>query len=272
MSTNDQQQPQTQVISLQTISQNFLGALQRQFDLLAYNLAAAQQVDADRYESFARQAKIMPVQQLHQGFGQIQAYSRGLILRQTINDLLNMTAACIDNCHLLCALVKNQGASKTTTEETQKAVAEAQGAFVRIPLNDKFERLEKEFGIMCEMEDAIIAIAIGLRVLMTRNGTVATEDLDDDGELVFEFKTVQTINPPKGSEKLQPEVRIVDTRRAFKAGDTLDLSNSEMLSLSVTIASFFHNLFHSVDEFGRKTLGERATTPPPPPGSNTPKP
>jgi hypothetical protein len=254
--------PQQQVISLQAISQNFLGALQRQFDLLAYNLAASQLVEADRYETFARQVKIMPVQQLHQNFGQIQAYSRGLLFRQTINDLLNMSAACMDNCHLLCQLIKNQEGMKAAQEQTNKTISEVQNAFVRAPLNEKFEGFEKEFGIICETEDSLIAIAIGLRVIMMRNGIVATDDVNEDGELVFEFKTVQTINPPKGIDNQQPEVRIVDTRRAFRAGDQLDLSNSELLSLSVTIASFFHNLFRSVDEYGRKTLGDKAAPPP----------
>ncbi|MDR2982455.1 MAG: hypothetical protein LBV12_09450 [Puniceicoccales bacterium] len=259
---SNEQNPQQQVISIQAISQNFLGALQRQFDLLAYNLAASQQVEADKYESFARQVKIMPVQQMHLSFGQIQSYSRGLIMRQTINDLLGMTSACMDNCHLLCQLIKNQKNAQANPESTNKAVSDIQNNFVRAPLHDKFEQFEKEFGIMCELEDALIALAIGLRVLMTRNGIVDAADLDGDGELVFEFKTVQTINPPKGAEEQKPEVRIADTRRAFKAGDHIELSNSELLGLSVTIASFFHNLFRSVDEYGRKTLGE-PTTPPP---------
>ncbi|MDR2863260.1 MAG: hypothetical protein LBV54_05240 [Puniceicoccales bacterium] len=261
MANENEQNPQQQVISLQAISQNFLGALQRQFDLLAYNLAASQQVEAEKYEGFARQVKIMPVQQLHLDFGQIQAYSRGLLSRQTINDLLNMAAACLDNCHLLCQLIRSQSALKANPEEANKKLSETQGAFVRLALQDKFEAFEREFEIMCELEDALIAIAISLRVLMARNGVVAKEDVNADGELVFEFKTVQTINPPKGIENQQPEVRIVDTRRAFHPGDRIELSNSELLSLSITIASFFHNLFRSVDEYGRKILGEQAPPP-----------
>lgn len=246
------QQPQQQVISLQAISQNFFGALQRQFDLLAYNLAAGQSIDAEKYEQFAHQVKIMPVQQLHAGFAQVQAYSRGLMIRQTINDLLGMAAACMDNCHLLCQLIKNQKASKENAEAANKTVSEAQGAFVRSALQDKFETFDKNFGVMCELEDSIIAFAIGLRVLMQRNGIVAAEDLDGDGELVFEFKTAQIINPPKTAPEQKPELRIVDTRRAFKAGDHIELSNSELLGLNVTMASFFNSLFRAVAEYGQK--------------------
>ena len=254
---SNEQNPQEQVISLKSISQNFLGALQRQFDLLAYNMAASQQVESEKYETFARQVKLMPVPQMHQDFSQVQAYARGLLFRQTLNDLMNMASACMDNCYLLCQLIRNQETAKDGAEAANKAVAGAMEAFTRAPLNEKFERFEKDFDIMCETEDAIIAIAVGLRVLMSRNGSITPEDVNEDGELVFEFKTVQTINhPPRGVENQQPEVRVVDTRRAFRAGDTLELSNSELLSLSVTITAFFHNLFRGVDEYGRKTLGE----------------
>jgi hypothetical protein len=108
---------------------------------------------------------------------------------------------------------------------------------------------------MCGSEDAIIAIAVAFRVLIARNGNVTAEDVNEDGELVFEFKTVQAINPPKGTENAQPEMRVVDTRRAFRENDRLDLSNSELLGLSVTVTAFFHDLFKAVDEFGQKTLG-----------------
>ncbi|MDR1498008.1 MAG: hypothetical protein LBS59_06335 [Puniceicoccales bacterium] len=261
--SNEQNAPQQgqQVISLQAISQNFLGAAQRQFDLLAYNLAASQQVEAEKYEAFARQVKIMPVQQLHQGFPQIHAYARALLFRQTLNDLANMAAACMDSCHLLCFLVKNEKQLTADPDQGNKLILETREAMARAPLQEKFERFEKDFGIMSETEDAVIAIAIALRVLVVRNGAVAEEDVNDDGELVFEFKTVQTINPPKGVEK-QPEVRIVDTRRAFRVGDHIELSNSEMLGLSVTVTAFFHNLFRAVDEFGRKILATRSEQPP----------
>ena len=246
--------PQQQTISLQAISQNFLGALQRQFDLLAYNLAAAQQVGAERYDTVAHQLKLMPMARLHQNFEQTQSYARNLLIRQTVNDLANMSAACMNSCHLLCQLIKSQNALKADEEAANKVISEAQAAFERAQLNDKFEQFEKEFGIMCSTEDSILAIAVACRVLIVRNGNVTADDVNDDGELVFEFKTVQAVNPPKGTDA-QPEMRVADARRSFREGDRLELSNSELLSLSVTVTAFFHDLFKAVDEFGQKTLG-----------------
>lgn len=253
MSDNKNEQPRQQTISLPVIAQNFFGALQRQFDLLAFNLAGTQSADAEKYNHFSSLTKMMPVAQLHRDFDQIKAFAHGLLIRQTINDLLSMTAACMDNCHLLCTLFANKKAMDADPKATNELVGRKQEAFANSALQDKFEVFEKEFGILCELEDGVTNMAIALRALMRNNGVVAAEDVDDDGELVFEFKTVQTIQPAKEGDR--PEVRLADTRRAFKAGDAIDLSNSELLSLNTTIAAFFDALFKSVAAFGKKTLG-----------------
>lgn len=246
-----------QVISLQSISRQFLSALQRQYDLLAFNLAASQHVSEENYNTFSTMTRVMPVAPMHMPFEGMKTYVRGLILRQTLNDLLGIAAACMDSCHLLCTLIANKEAMDKDPKATNELVGRKQQAFVNSSVPDKFEAFEKEFGITNSLEDAVVALGIALGSLMRRNGVVTAEDVDDDGELAFEFKTVQTIQPLKPEDK--PEVRLADTRRAFKVGDTIDLTNSELLSLNVTVADFFHKLFRAVDAFGEKTLGKGST-------------
>lgn len=252
-------EPQGQVISLENISRKYLSVLQRRHDILAYEVASIPGVDAEKYEYFARLARLMPVNQIHMDHGQVQRQVRGKITVQALNDLLGMAAGCLDECHFLLTLIANKPAVEAGAAEANRKVAEAQEAFSRSALQDKFDTLEKNFGIMCELEDGIISLAFGLRVMMGRGGVVDAEDLGDDGELAFEFKSVQQINPPVGApEGTKPELRLADTRRAFRAGDTIEFTNSEIMGLTVTIASFFHGLFRSVDDFGRRTLGAPA--------------
>lgn len=263
MSDTPEQQPeneqQGQVISLDGISRKYLGVLQRRHDLLAYEVAGLQSVDAEKYEYFARLARLMPVAQIHIDHGQAQRQLRGKITVQSLNDLLGMAAGCMDECHFLLTLIANKPEVESGAEAANRAVSEAQEAFARAPLQDKFDLLEKNFGIMCELEDGIISLAFGLRVMMGRGGVVSAEDLGDDGELAFEFKSVQQINPPQGAPAdAKPELRLADTRRSFRAGDTIEFTNSELMGLSVTIASFFHGLFRSVDDYGRRKLGSPA--------------
>ena len=263
----EQQQPGTeeprgQVISLEGISRKYLGALQRRHDILAYEVASLPAVDAEKYEYFARLARIMPVQQIHMDHASAQRQVRGKLTVQALNDLLGLAAGCLDETHFLLTLIANKAAVESGSEDANRKVQETQEAFARAALQDKFDLLEKNFGIMCELEDGIISLAFGLRIMMGRGGVVSPEDLGDDGELAFEFKSVQQINPPKGApEGAKPELRLADTRRSFRAGDTIEFSNSEIMGLTVTLASFFHSLFRSVDDFGRRTLGQGAQAP-----------
>lgn len=262
MSESPEQQPaeeQGQVISLDGISRKYLTLLQRRHDLLAFEVASLQSVDAEKYEYFARLPRIMPVQQIHAEHAAVQRQIKGKVMVQALNDLLGLTTSCLDETHFLLCLLDNKPAVEAGAEDARVKVQAAQEAFVNAPLQDKFEILEKSFGMMNELEDGLIAMAIGLRAMMQRGGVIATEDLGDEGELVFEFKSVQQINPPKTApEGTKPEMRIVDTRRSFRAGDTLELSNSELMGLTVTIASFLHNLFRSADDFGRRKFGAQA--------------
>ncbi|MCD8298622.1 MAG: hypothetical protein LUD39_02530 [Opitutae bacterium] len=251
---DEKNSPNRQVISLQAISQNFLGALQRQFDLLAFNLAATQSIEEEKYSSMCSLTHAMPVANAHMPFDAMKTYAHGLIMRQALNDTLSLAAACMDNCHLLCTLIANKAAMEANPKETNELVGKKQNAFVHSAIQDKFEVFEKDFNITSSLEDAITTLAIALRILVQRNGVVSAEDVDEDGELVFEFKTVQIIKSPAPDGK--PEIRLADTRRAFKIGDTIDLTNSEILSLNITTADFFHRLFKAVDSFGAKILGK----------------
>lgn len=255
-------EPRGQVISLEGISRKYLGALQRRHDILAFEVASLSSVDAEKYEYFSRLARIMPVQQIHADHARTLQQMRGKVTVQVLNDLLGLAAGCLDEIHFLLTLIENKPAVESGSEEANRRVSESQEAFARAPLQDKFDLLEKGFGVMCELEDGIISLAFGLRIMMGRGGLVSPEDLGDEGELAFEFKTIQQINPPKGApDGTRPELRLADTRRAFRAGDTIEFSNSELMGLSVTVASFFHSLFRSVDDFGRRKIGQDTPAP-----------
>jgi hypothetical protein len=62
------------------------------------------------------------------------------------------------------------------------------------------------------------------------------------------------------SEENKPKTvaRLSDTTRTFKPGEMLDLTDSELLGLNITVAKFVDGLLRSVDHFGRAQLGEGA--------------
>lgn len=269
------------VISLQNISRNFFTALQRQHDMLAFNIAGLHTADPKAYDHFSSVSRVMPVPQAHLTADQIRSYARGLMLRTTINDLLTLSAESMAQCHLLCLFIREQGKRQERSPDTERLIGEKQQAFVRQSLQDRFTELEEGFGIVCDLEDGVFSLAAALRVL-SRGGMVTNDDIAPDGSLTLEFKAMQDFEVP--NDAAIPDVateaaevlpgltkhagtegplkkmvsRLTDTQRTFRPGQMLDLTDTELLGLNITVAKFIEGLLKSVDFFGRAQLGEGA--------------
>ena len=267
------------VISLQNISRSFFTALQRQHDMLAFSIAGLHTADPKAYEHFSSVSRVMPVPQAHLPPEQMLAYARGLMMRTTVNDLLTLSSECMVQCHLLCLFIREQGKNQRRDPLIEKIIADKQSSFQKMSLQDRFTTFEENFGIVCDLEDGVFSLAAALRVLV-RGGLVTNDDITPDGSLTLEFKAMKDFEVPAEPEKipeaeaeLPPGVtrhglsdenkpktvaRLSDSTRTFKPGEMLDLTDSELLGLNITVAKFVDGLLRSVDHFGRAQLGEGA--------------
>jgi hypothetical protein len=267
------------VLSLQNISRTFFTALQRQHDMLAFSIAGLHTADPKAYEHFSSLSRVMPVPQAHLPPEQMLAYARGLMMRTTVNDLLTLSSECMTQCHLLCLFIREQGKNQRRDPLIEKIISEKQNAFQQMTLQDRFTALEENFGIVCDLEDGVFSLAAALRVLV-RGGLVTNDDITPDGSLTLEFKAMKDFEAPAEPEKsleAEPELppgvtrhtladenkpktvaRLTDTTRTFKPGEMLNLTDSELLGLNITVAKFVDGLLRSVDHFGRAQLGEGA--------------
>jgi hypothetical protein len=266
------------VLSLQHISRTFFTALQRQHDMLAFSIAGLHTADPKAYEHFSTVSRVMPVPQAHLPPEQMLAYARGLMLRTTINDLLTLSSECMSQCYLLCLFIREQGKNPRREPLVEKIISEKHQAFVKMNLQSRFTALEEDFGIVCELEDGIFSLAAALRVL-ARGGLVTNDDITPDGSLTLEFKAMKDVEvlPENAAEEAAPTpppgvtvhgagdvgkpktiARLSDTTRTFKPGEMLDLTDTELLGLNITVTKFVDGLLRSVDHFGRAQLGEGA--------------
>ena len=257
MSDNPQPNPgQPQQVNLQQIAQQFMAGLQRHFDMLAFNLAAREGVQEEAYNARVNAPKVMPAAPRHQNFEQMQAYARDLLVRQVIGDCMNLAVTGMNNAHFFLALVKATKANANVSPEAQQAAQEAQKAFVPAQLDEKFNRLEQDYGIMCELEDSIVSLGFVLQALMHQGGMVKEAQVDENGELALELKTVKILGRQAETEK--PQGKLVDQRKVFKEGEVIALTDVELQLILVTIASFADSLFKSVSLYAKsvKDAGE----------------
>ena len=177
---DDAPESEENIISLQSISRTFMAALQRQHDMLAFSLAGLRTSDPRAYDYYSAVSRVMPSPQNHLTADQVNAYARNLMMRTTINDLLGIAAECLHRCHLLCVLIKVRGQNRAPDADLDRQIGESHQAFLQLSLQDKFEELEKSFGIMCDLEDSIFSLAAALRVLARVGGMVTNDDLAPD--------------------------------------------------------------------------------------------
>lgn len=245
----DPNQSKTKQINLQQVAGQFMGGLQRHFDTLAFNIASRDSVSEEAYNRQSALPKIMPVAPAHQNFEQMQAYTRDLLVRQVVGDALNLAVTALNHSHFFLALIKSCGAQSNPTEAQQKAAHEAQKNFVPAQLDEKFNRLEKDFGIMCELEDSVTSLGFILQALLQQKGQVRAEQIDDAGELVLDLKILDmTVSQ---SEDPSPLGRLTDSRKVFREGDYIHFSSSELQLILVMIAAFADSLFKSVAGYAR---------------------
>ncbi|MGJ8653294.1 MAG: hypothetical protein ACSHX8_08470 [Opitutaceae bacterium] len=250
---NQPNQGQPQEVNLQQIASQFMDGLQRHFDMLAFNLAARESVNEETYVQKINAPRIMPAAPRHQNFEQMQAYARDLLVRQVTGDCLNLAVTGMNNAHFFLALVKSTNASPQVSPESQKMAQELQQAFVPAQLDEKFNLLEKNFGIMCELEDTITSLGFMMQALMQQGGVVKEPQLDESGELVLELKAVEISSVVDGQSK--PQGKLVDQKIVFKLDETIEFTDTELQLVLVTIAAFADALFKSVANYA-KTVKE----------------
>ncbi len=233
------------------MAEQFAVGLQRHFDMLAFNLASRDNVTEDAYTARVRAPGIMPATGLHQNFEQMQAYAGDLIIRQVLSDALNLAVHCLNNAHLFLALVKANKDHGGLPPEAQKGAQQAQQDFVKLPIDQKFNRLEETYGIMCGLEDTIVSLGFALQALAQQGGTVQKNQLDDQGELTFELQAAAA-GTAEADLWRQPDA-LETAPRVFREGDKITFSDTELQHILLTIGVFGRQLFSSVSTFARES-------------------
>mgnify|MGYP000367733730 CR=1 FL=1 len=223
--------------------------LQRHFDMLAFNLASREAVQEDAYNQRVNAPRIMPAAPRHQNFEQMQAYARDLLVRQVIGDALNLVVAALNNAHFFLALVKATNANSQVSAAAQSSAQASQKAFVAAQVDAKFNQLEQDYGIMCELEDSITALGLAMHALLQQGGIVKAAQLDEQHTLVVDLKSVEIVGPVGAADK--PQGKLVELRKVFREGEAIVFSDVELQLVLVTVASFADSLFKSVAAYAR---------------------
>lgn len=245
---------QARELNLQRSAEQFMVGLQRHFDMLAFNLAARRTVTEETYTEKAKEPAVLLVPQFHQNFEQMQAHSRDLLFTQVINDNLQLAVACLNQVHLFLALIKAQKENQGLPPEVQQATQQKQQDYLRLPLDQKFNLLEEEYGVMSELEDGITSLGLAFQALSRQSGVIQPAQLDENKELVLELKKAPDFSTAvELGEKLKEMVTFTKT---YREGEKISFTDLELQQMLLTTAVFAHQLFSAVATYARRLQQE----------------
>lgn len=247
MIRNNDKQDGKQEINLNQLAQNFMSGMQRHFDMLSFNLAAREAVTEADYKKIAQVPRIMPAAGQHQNFEQTQAYARDLLLKQLVNDSLNLSVSVMHNAHFFLALVKCTDGKPGLAQEKQKDAEALQKKFFEARLDEKFNLLEEDYSIRCELEDTITSLGFCLQALVQEGGKVGSTYLDENGELSLEFKAVKA--DLQADPDTKSPAKLVEYIKVFREGDYITFNNHELQLILVTVSAFADSLFKSIADY-----------------------
>lgn len=252
---NPPNQGQPRELNLQQMAEQFIFGLQRHFDMLAFNLASREGATEEAYNAHSEGPRLMPAGQAHQNFEQMQAYSRDLLFAQVVNDAINLAVSCLNNVHLFLALVKANKESGSLSPEAQQQVQKAQQEFLQAPLDQKFNRLEEGYNVLCSLEDTITSLGFTMQVLMQQGGIVREPQLDGQQEFQIELQRAKAEAAPGD---LRQQMGDLETfHKVFREGDKITFSDTDLQSVLLTVAVFVHQLFVSVSNYARENTPQR---------------
>ncbi|MCH8475430.1 MAG: hypothetical protein LAT55_09405 [Opitutales bacterium] len=248
-SSNQPNPGQPRELNLQRTAEQFMVGIQKHFDMLAFNQASRQNVTEEAYLEKVNAAGMIPIQKFHQNFEQMQAYARDLMTSQVMNDNLNLAVSCLHQVHLFLVLIRTQKEEGKLTPELQKTAQQEHQKFLQTPIDQKFNLLEEQFGVMAELEDGIMALARAMQAMGRQGGIVKEAQLDETKELTLELKKAPSFS---SAQDLGGRLREMETvNKVFREGDKISLSDQELHQLLLATASFAHQMFSHVARYAK---------------------
>lgn len=242
-------QGQPRELNLQKMAEQFLMGMQRHFDMLCFNLISREAASEAAYNDKSRLSGAMPVLPLHQNFEQMQAQARDLLNAQILNDALNLCFHCLNNSHLFLTVIKSNFENPGQRDQIQQMVQQKQQVFIAKQMDQKFNELEQEYGVLCELEDTVLSFGLAIQAFAQQNGIVREPQLDDNQELPFEL--IYGKDPLNIHDLARQPTDYSTEAKTFIEGDRINFSDRELQGILNTVTLFGVQLFKAVQTYGQ---------------------
>jgi hypothetical protein len=231
----------TKEFNLQSFTENFMRAMQQDFDLLAFTFTAHDRADESAYLANSLAPRIMPLAPFHGNFEQLQAHARDRLVRQVCADSLQRIVMALDHMHLFLHLVQNRQNSSGVRDAIQREIQSKQADYVKSGLLHKLQALELCFSIQTPFTAFVTALELVFDALVHHRGCVQDQHLNAGFSLVLLLQSVAS--SADGCNKL------VEQRLVFEKNEVITFESLHLQQMLITVSIFADHLFRSVADY-----------------------
>jgi len=245
-----------QKVSLGELTQRYLTALQRNFDVTAYMVEGTRRVDERTYDEFASAVRFQPSQQDHQGFDGAREESERWLLKSLLAESLSLMVPFLEDVRSIAALSAWQAAGTQDEAALRRMLGEERQAFLALDLAEKFKHLQANYGIGSPLSAQVLALTQLGVCLAARRGVVSSADVNDGGALTLSLVAldlVPTAAPQPGQSPVTP--RVGELKRSFSVGEKIRLEKPDCLNVITTLAIFINSTMKTVQEWVKQKQG-----------------
>ena len=257
MSKSKENHVETNRISLDDMATRYLNALQKTYDMVCYSLAGSRRLSESDYDEFSNQLQVMPRQTARMEFEHAKENTEQWILRNSLSDSLALVMPVLEDARTICALCDFKKEKSEDAEKLKKISTDDRAKFLQLPLAEKFDFIEKEYGVGCEVKEHITALMDITKALMTKEGVLSEEEADESGQRVVRIRSVQIVQAPGETadvaQSLNLTRKIGDSERVIKVGDKIHFSKAEHMGSILTVGIFITEILKGIQTYAHKT-------------------
>lgn len=236
--------------------------LQHLSDIMKFANISLEKVDKNHYDEYKVFVSLNVAYNQSLSYENAKNEFHSWCLRNSFRDSVETLSGFLEECYVVCSLLKARKNECIKTEEYNKIIIKNSGKFHSMNFPDKIDILRKEFSVYSSLEEHVLSLNKVRNCLVHRDGIVSTKDLNTENELVAKFREIQLVvlSPDKTKEQIITEpttidegghlgIKVQNFERRFKLRERIDFEPIEHARTIFTFFAFGIEIYKSIAKF-----------------------
>lgn len=229
------------------------GAYQYLMDVSVFFLGGSMLTSEKDFTDFRAAVRFAPSEANALSFERAKFESQRWLLRQALEEGLQMVAVVLEEVRTLCSMAKHLGKDEEGLQAAMKEVTGAERlAFRRMSIPARLEQLKERYGLEPSQAAGVLSLLAVANCLQSHNGVVTKTEGGESGHLEIRLNGFQVREREGQAAKDGQKEMVVQMTEAVKrvaVGQPIELNRFEHMGAILCICLFTSSLLQAADRF-----------------------